>query len=376
MPKGAVNMIIMRVKADNMLCFNNFDINMSYPKKIVNSPVANEYLTERTNFRYKKVNILMGGNATGKTSLGRLLMMFMNYFKDGAQARFSDMITDYSKSAYLSVDFVTKDLRLFRFEFAAGPGKDNGYDDSNVDISIKSVRINKMDSYETCEERLDNNIKCKYETYNQIDTEGWNFTFPRDITGNTPYALIGKSSRYLTVLEKVLKTLDPAIRGVDALKDVDNSFVIRFDNRDTIIQDGVIANEAILSSGTKAGIDIAYIIASSICNMHDFYYCDEIFSFVNSDLEKACLSVIIEKLGDDRQLFYTTHNSDILDMDLPKHSYTFLKKEVREDSVDICCVYASDYLKKAEDSMKNAVENDLFCIAPELNELYDLIDLD
>lgn len=62
-------------------------------------------------------------------------------------------------------------------------------------------------------------------------------------------------------------------------------------------------------------------------------------------------------------------------MDLPKHSYTFMKKEVREDRVDISCVYASDYLKKAEDSLKNAVENDLFCIAPELNELYDLIDL-
>ena len=57
-------MIIMRVKADNILCFNDFEINMSYPKKIVNSPVENEWLSERTNFRYKKVNILMGGNAT------------------------------------------------------------------------------------------------------------------------------------------------------------------------------------------------------------------------------------------------------------------------------------------------------------------------
>lgn len=44
-------MIIMRVKADNILCFNDFDINMSYPKKIVNSPVENEWLSERTNFR-------------------------------------------------------------------------------------------------------------------------------------------------------------------------------------------------------------------------------------------------------------------------------------------------------------------------------------
>lgn len=369
-------MIVMRVRADNVLCFNDFDINMSYPKKIVNSPIANEYLSERSNFRYKKINILMGGNATGKTSLGRLLMQFMNYFKDGTVARITDMISDCSKEAYLNIDFVTKHLRLYRFTFRAGARNDNGYNENNVSIIIKSVRINKNDSYETCEAKLDGDIKCEYTTYDKVNTEGWNFTFPRDITGNTPYSLIGKNTKYLTVLEKVLKTLDPAIRSVDALKDVDNSFVIRLDNRDVIIQDGVIAKEAILSSGTKAGIDIAYIIASSICNMHDFYYCDEIFSFVNSDLEKACLSVIIEKLGDDRQLFFTTHNSDVLDMDLPKHSYTFMKKEVHEDRVDISCVYASDYLKKADDSIKNAVENDLFCIAPELNELYDLIDLD
>lgn len=368
-------MIIMHVKADNILCFNDFDINMSYPKKIVNSPIENECLSERTNFRYKKINILMGGNATGKTSLGRILMIFMNYFKDGIVTRFVDMISDFHREAYLTIDFVTKNLRLYRFTFIAGARNDNGYNDSNISVTIKSVRINKTDSYETCAAKLDNDIKCELTTYDKVNTEGWNFTFPRDITGNTPYSLIGKNSKYLIVLEKVLKSLDPAIRKVESLKDVDNSYVIRLDNRDVIIQDGRIANEAILSSGTKAGIDIAYIIASSICNMHDFYYCDEIFSFVNSDLEKACLSVIIEKLGDDRQLFFTTHNSDVLDMDLPKHSYTFMKKGVHEDRVDISCVYASDYLKKAEDSIKNAVENDLFCIAPELNELYDLIDL-
>lgn len=366
-------MIIMRVKADNIMCFNDFDINMSYPKRIVNSPIANEYLKERTNFRYKKINILMGGNATGKTSLGRILMRFANYLQDGIVSRFTDIINDPTGSAYLTIDFVTSNLRLNRFTFSADPRSANGYDDSNVSILIKSVRINKTDSYETCATRLDDDIKCEYATYDKVAPGGWSFTFPRDIIGNAPYSLIGKSSEYLNVLEKVLKTLDPAIKKVEALADVDNSFVIRLDNRDVIIQDGVIINETILSSGTKAGIDIAYIIASTICEIHDFYYCDEIFSFVNSDLEKACLSVIIEKLGDDRQLFFTTHNSDILDMDLPKHAYTFMKKAVIDGKADISCVYASDYMKKAEDSIKNAVENDLFCIAPELNELYDLI---
>ncbi len=97
--------------------------------------------------------------------------------------------------------------------------------------------------------------------------------------------------------------------------------------------------------------------------MHDLYYCDELFSYVNSDIEKACLSIIIEKLSGRKQLFFTTHNSDILDMQLPKHSFTFLKKDVNNEDDSIKCIAASQYLKRSTDSLKHAVENDLFCTA-------------
>ena len=57
--KGGRAMIIMDIKVDNIYAFKDFHINMSYPKKIVNSTIENEFLEERTNFRYKKVNIIM-----------------------------------------------------------------------------------------------------------------------------------------------------------------------------------------------------------------------------------------------------------------------------------------------------------------------------
>lgn len=59
-------MIVMNIEMDNFMSFNNFAMNLSYPKKIVNSSIENEFLTGFTNFRYKKVNILMGANATWK----------------------------------------------------------------------------------------------------------------------------------------------------------------------------------------------------------------------------------------------------------------------------------------------------------------------
>ena len=60
--KGGRAMIIMDIKVDNIYAFKDFHINMSYPKKIVNSTIKNEFLEERTNFRYKKVNIIMKNN--------------------------------------------------------------------------------------------------------------------------------------------------------------------------------------------------------------------------------------------------------------------------------------------------------------------------
>ena len=48
-------MIVMDVRIDNFYAFKNFHMNMSYPKKIVNSYIEDEYLSERPNFRYKKV---------------------------------------------------------------------------------------------------------------------------------------------------------------------------------------------------------------------------------------------------------------------------------------------------------------------------------
>lgn len=32
---------------------------------------------------------------------------------------------------------------------------------------------------------------------------------------------------------------------------------------------------------------------------------------------------MLDRIGDDEQLIFTTHNTDMLDLNLPKHSYVF-----------------------------------------------------
>ena len=71
---------------------------------------------------------------------------------------------------------------------------------------------------------------------------------------------------YITVLEKTLKALDPSIEKVEELNDIDDSYVIRMKSKNVIIQEGSIVNESILSSGTKAGLEIARIVGSILTN--------------------------------------------------------------------------------------------------------------
>lgn len=366
-------MIIMDIEVDNLYSFKNFHLNMSYPKKIVDSTINQEYLEDRPNFRYRKVNIIMGGNATGKTSLGKLLMLFLNYFTDGTYKRFTNIINDSSKSAQLIIDFVTELNFLYRFELKVEPRKGDDYLEENVNVNFYYTPINIKDNYETCAKRIDES-DCYKTTYDKISTRGWHFSYPKDAWTDKEKIKFIDNDKYLRVLEQVLKTLDTSIKEVIKVKELDNTYAIKYGKFSVLIKDGEITNADYLSSGTKAGIDIAYTLTALICDWHDCYYCDERFSYVNSDVEKACLSVMIDQLVGRKQLFFTTHNTDVLDMQLPKHSFIFLKKDMNDTENPIKCINASHYLKRNTDSLKNAVENDLFCTVPELHRLYEILD--
>ena len=72
-------MIVLKSKLNNIFGFDDFEFCFSYPKKIINSLIEEEHLRERPNFRYKKAVILMGSNATGKTSFGKALKLYWSF---------------------------------------------------------------------------------------------------------------------------------------------------------------------------------------------------------------------------------------------------------------------------------------------------------
>ncbi|MDC4350455.1 hypothetical protein NQ627_17385, partial [Acinetobacter baumannii] len=60
--------------------------------------------------------------------------------------------------------------------------------------------------------------------------------------------------------------------------------------------------------------------------------------------------------------FYTTHNYDILDMNLPIHSYLFIKRDSNHNSIFI---KAEDNFNKNDRSIINYVKNDVLCTLPD-----------
>lgn len=54
---------------------------------------------------------------------------------------------------------------------------------------------------------------------------------------------------------------------------------------------------------------------------------------------------MIDLLRPNGQLFFTTHNADILDMNLPKHSFTFLRKDITNVDSSIESIEASSLIK-------------------------------
>ena len=164
-------------------------------------------------------------------------------------------------------------------------------------------------------------------------------------------------------------------KDVSVAKDLKNSFVIRRGNEEIIIQDGKLLNREALSSGTIEGIDVAAFLAAMKTVNNCFYYCDEHFSYIHSEIEKRIFGIMLDRLGDNEQLIFTTHNMDMLDLNLPKHSYGFLRRERDDSDYDISIIFASEVLKRNTDSVRNAVENDVFLSLPD-DSLLDELEVD
>lgn len=145
-------MVLMNVKLNNVYTFNGFELNFSYPRRIAHSTIPHEHLDGFPNFRYKKLNIIMGNNATGKTVLGKLLdLVFKAITEEDISYLYDVPLLDETKEGMVSIDFVPDGDNLYRMVFRIDGTRRQRF----VGFNIVSTKITKRDNYETAANRLD-----------------------------------------------------------------------------------------------------------------------------------------------------------------------------------------------------------------------------
>ena len=356
-------MIVLDLKLKGVYGFDDFSINFTYPKKLVKSILGDEHLKGRERFRYKRVNVLMGTNATGKTSLGRTLLNIFGYINTGNDALLAEMATD--DEAFFQIDFVNEGYVMHRVSCSIHRA------DGSVDLHYFTADIDELDFYERCvnklREKTDEIRNDRLALRKHVGEIHARFAYP-EISPSLQTAGISKKE-LLKTLRAVLSTLDPSLTEVDQLHGAKDTFIIKRRDMEILIQEGKLLNRQVLSSGTAEGIDVAVFLASMLSEEEMFYYCDEHFSYIHSEIEKAIFGLMMERVGDNEQLIFTTHNADMLDLNLPKHAYTFLKKEIIDGKNLVTAIPASKLLKKNTDSVRGAMDNDMFGTLPDLSGL-------
>lgn len=362
-------MIILKVKADNLYCFKNFEIDFSYKTINPSSLIEYEYLEKYPNIKFKKLNIFIGTNASGKTVFGKLLSDIL-FFIENRDDKILNNIAVSEKKSMFSIDFIIKkeEYILYRVEC----------DIENFfikNLKIQSANIKSRESYQKTTERLETifysiNNNEEFLTDDMMRAlkninlkSGALFCFTDEIiSGN-------KNITYdINILNTILKVFDNSIKEIKEVEGTDNGYLIIFNHGSKLlIQNGKAVEGDILSSGTKEGLSIAYIISEMKKNPNRLFYIDEKFSHVHTDIEKTTLSVMLELLGKESQLFFTTHNLDILEMSFPHHSFTFFSK--REDEVKV--IYSES--SKNDRFLKNKAENDFFETVPDYSSLFEII---
>ena len=157
-------MILMNLKLKNILAFSDFEINFSYPMKLRKSTIDNEFLSSITSFRYKKVNIFIGANATGKTSLMKCIWHCLIFLKNKERTLIDSISNKLFDDSYIELDLVedtaNQTPKLLRVKIKI----DNK--DKNILVAIGKIDLENGDSYESCAKDLDSQ---EYTFENYVD---------------------------------------------------------------------------------------------------------------------------------------------------------------------------------------------------------------
>ncbi|EMK7712508.1 ATP-binding protein [Yersinia enterocolitica] len=407
-------MAFTRIKISNLYCFENTELNLSFSRQPTNSNLDGEFLDQRENFYFKKVCIISGANASGKTSFGRVLLGIQNFI-DNKQLSTGNLsnLSDPNLDGFFEVDFANgADLTHNRLSVSFSKDESGSL---NINLlKFATVNIRRHESCNSTTKRLDeiyaeNNVFhndagqfissesqgviAAFELFKSIKCSYfWHYILSENTEKTRKFLRINERilSAVLMTFDNTIKKVATLIAKVDGKSKKENQEVegysVTFENNDKVMidLDGEIINKERLSRGTYESVKLAHLLSSVINSKEiqdktmlagniipnfSIYFLDERMAFAHNELEKMMVALIVSKLARHSQFFYTTHNYDILGLDLPMHSFIFSQ---RNDGVTTF-VDASSIVKKNDRKLKNYVINDCFGTLPDLSKLEDIM---
>lgn len=386
-------MVILSLKCTNLFMFNDFNIDFTYEKKINHFLATNDILFPESKIYVRKNMITLGGNASGKTTFGKLLCAISNYIvgrEVSSRLNLYEAIYDKTKEASFEMEFVIDKL-AYRIS--------STFDIYDIKHEyLKKIKVFKTYTITKLRERLNNSndimlykrrptiktndieIKPFYskmlkdpknekETNFLIKNIGFHYLFSN-------FAEQSRESKIkisVDMLNKILPKIDNSIEKVVALTGKNenietNSYVIIFKNHEqTTIPDGDLSRveKDRLSHGTYEALFFLNMIEEIHTRKCNIIFIDEKMAHLHAELE-AYLIMKAFLFNVDAQVFITSHNSELLELNVPNNAFVLFKR---------CCngynysLFVSDKLNKNDRNIRNYYENDYFGVLPDYSML-------
>lgn len=386
-------MILLKVKCDNLYMFKDFEIDFTYERKIKHPLSQDDVLFKGSKINVRKNLIIMGGNAAGKTTFGKLLCLISNYIVRG-----------YVDKNYFGLDDIRYDRERnssFYVEFYL-----DGYVYSvdaafeNTNLKYESVKMCKV--YETYNIKklrrklLDSTLISQYismggnnenkellfsSCFSSNENEviryiksNIQFMFRMSSMNNDSTAKPTETD--IKMLDEILPLIDDSVKSVSVMsangKDT-STYQITFNNGSAlVVPDGDLSRcKDRLSHGTFEAIDFLITMYAASKDRKLLAYVDERLAHMHSELEAYLARKMFLCRSYDSQFFFTTHNLEMFQLNIPMNAFLFFK---RNENGFNEAMYPSDVINKNDRSLSSYYANDYFGVLPNYSVMDNFFD--
>lgn len=400
-------MNILSLTCDNLFLFKDFSIDFTYKNYHVKKNFAvckNDALFADSRINVRKRVIVLGGNASGKTTFGKLLCAINNFIvgrdvKSG-ELNLYHALYDANKKGSFSITFVidvpvvsSKEVEHWAYRIGCSFDIYGNREEFLQRTKVyKSYNIDKLKEKLDAAKRIEEHVieplherqSKKNESFGSVLLKnpqnkqytselsyaiGFHYIFSnfadnsQDVPTHAPIKLFNQ----------VLPVIDNSISGVDALatassKVKTSSYLIRFKNGDQLtVPDNnlLLADRNRLSHGTYEVLAFLGILDELKNRKDNIFYMDEQLAHLHAELE-AFLVMKMFHANVSAQMFFTSHDNELLELNVPPSTYLLFK---RNDDQYNTARFMDEMLSDTVKDIRYYYDNDYFGVLPDYSVL-------